>query len=73
MSEQDKVTLLGVVFSVIVILSVLVVSAKDVYGWFYRKLTKRAADETICTCTQNKYENVVNPGHCMACGKPFRQ
>ena len=36
-------------------------------------LTKRAADETICTCSHDAYENVVNPGHCMACGKPFRR
>lgn len=38
-----------------------------------RNLTPRAADETICTCSHDVYENVVNPGHCMACGKPFRR
>lgn len=38
-----------------------------------RGLTSRAADETICDCSHDVYENVVNPGHCMACGKPFRR
>lgn len=38
-----------------------------------RLLTPRASDETICACSHDVYENVVNPGHCMACGKPFRR
>lgn len=33
----------------------------------------RAADETICACSHDKYENPNKPGHCMACGKPFRR
>jgi len=33
----------------------------------------RAADETICHCLHDVYDNVVNSGHCMACGKPFRR
>lgn len=30
------------------------------------------ADETICTCTHDAYESIVNRGHCDRCGKPFR-
>ena len=30
-----------------------------------------AVDETICSCSHDKYENPNKPGHCMACGKPF--
>ena len=35
-------------------------------------LTPLAVDETICACSHDVYENVVSPGNCMACGKPFR-
>ena len=31
------------------------------------------SDETICSCTHDKYDNPNNPGYCMACGKPFRR
>ena len=37
-----------------------------------RLLTPLAVDKTICHCSHDNYENVVNPGHCMNCGKPFR-
>lgn len=67
MSEQDKVTLLGVVFSVIVVLSVLVISAKDVYGWFYRKLTKRAFDGAK-RCPECGEGVVGFLGKCEMCG-----
>ena len=31
------------------------------------------ANEAICICTHDVYESAVNPGHCMACGKPLKQ
>lgn len=37
-----------------------------------RRLTKRAADETICTCTQG-FEHPQKPGHCGVCGNPFHR
>lgn len=70
MSEQDKVTLFGVVFSAIVVLSVLLVSAKDVIGWLKHRLTKRATDETNCTC-KDGYGSVLDVGNCGHCGKPL--
>ena len=40
----------------------------------WQKATQQllAVDETICSCSHDVYENVVSPGNCMACGKPFR-
>jgi hypothetical protein len=47
---------------------------QDLETWreYERLLTQLAVDETICTCSHDVYENVVSPGNCMACGKPFR-
>ena len=41
-------------------------------GEHERRPTPLAVDETICACSHDVYENVVSPGNCMACGKPFR-
>lgn len=51
----------------------LKVSRRELSEVKARLLTKRAADETICTCSHDKYENINKPGHCMACGKPFHR
>ena len=41
-------------------------------AWHEACLTKRAADETICTCTQG-FEHPQKPGNCGVCGKPFHR
>jgi hypothetical protein len=47
---------------------------QDLETWreYERLLTQLAVNETICSCSHGVYDNVVNPGNCMACGKPLR-
>lgn len=40
--------------------------------WLERRLTKRAADETICTCKKG-FEHPYRPGVCGVCGNPFHR
>jgi hypothetical protein len=42
-------------------------------SWLESRPTPRAADEAICTCTHDVYENPSKPGHCHGCGKPLRR
>ena len=44
--------------------------------WLDKKHTKQniQTNKTMCTCTHDAYESIINLGHCDRCGKPiFRQ